>query len=406
MLELSQDFEEIERVREEYEKYRIRSKGGVNLSLTHRCTWRCVFCYKGCPRSGPEMTADDLRSLAPKLFDDNLSFSLTGGEPTLHEAWRSIAAYAAGRGRKIGMITNASRISDEDIDFIAKTLLSIKLSIHALTPQTAYEMTKSKEQRGLEVLRKLSQKVDGCFKISVTTLILRPNMPEIIPLLEEFERIHDETGKPDRIGLSVPYLTGSMLQNLDLYPSPEEWENLKREIESQGFNLNIDFEKYGVNYNRALPPFSSCFELEPDGYGYFEGLNIKVGSWRKHSPKELLLFWYRKGYQIVYEALKRGEILRELPDFKVKKRVQRWLRVKAKDYFETESGCVVVLEDGRLFEFEGRGYFALMLAQLYPLEKLQDAYGESFRTLIDQLIGGGIAEIYEVETLFDVEVVD
>ncbi len=64
----------------------------VLLSVTQKCTWKCIFCYKNCPKNN-EFDPKTLAEIVSRLTAENFRFSLTGGEPTLYPYWRELLQY-------------------------------------------------------------------------------------------------------------------------------------------------------------------------------------------------------------------------------------------------------------------------------------------------------------------------
>lgn len=61
----------------------------IVVSLTHKCNLRCIYCFNNAAEPIPnEMTTADILSAVDQAIDLNiLRCTITGGEPTLHEAF-------------------------------------------------------------------------------------------------------------------------------------------------------------------------------------------------------------------------------------------------------------------------------------------------------------------------------
>ncbi|HEX8172986.1 MAG TPA: radical SAM protein [Thermoanaerobaculia bacterium] len=109
----------------------------VQLELTYRCNWRCVFCYN--PRHfdraalcGDEWIAvlGELRALG------TLNVVLTGGEPLAHPEFFRIAAAAREQAFALRIFTNATLVDDAAADTIAALrVLAVEVSIHGATAE-------------------------------------------------------------------------------------------------------------------------------------------------------------------------------------------------------------------------------------------------------------------------------
>ncbi|WP_456468108.1 radical SAM protein [Archaeoglobus sp.] len=221
------EIEQLTRFYEQIEGHLMPFK--VNLSITNKCTWRCVFCYKGCPKNS-EMDSESLRIALDRITAEPTItvVGLTGGEPTTHPMWRETATFLTKLGRKVSLLTNCSGITEDDIDLLPEITNSIQISIHG-TGEGAEKITGSKVQKGLEVLEALTHNSEEDYHIKTITMVMKSNVGEVIPLLERLERIWEETGKPDEIKIALPdLLCGSLVKNADLYLTKEEWMRLKR----------------------------------------------------------------------------------------------------------------------------------------------------------------------------------
>ncbi|RLI81021.1 hypothetical protein DRP04_07020, partial [Archaeoglobales archaeon] len=70
-------------LRDLFEEFGVTSTTSVNLSLTQKCNWKCIFCYKNCPKP-IQFDPDDLLAMIRVLPMYGISFGITGGEPTLY----------------------------------------------------------------------------------------------------------------------------------------------------------------------------------------------------------------------------------------------------------------------------------------------------------------------------------
>ncbi len=355
------------------EKYDITHQGYVNLSLTQRCNWKCIFCYKSCPRS-VEFSVDDLRKVLHDLFSSGIRFCLTGGEPTIHPNWRDVLHLAFMREVKASIITNAGGIrlkSDEDINLIINSTDGCQVSIHGVG-EGAVKVTGSKVQKGLAFLEKMAGKCGDDYHITVTTLVMRENAGEISTLLERVEKIYDEYGKPDEISISPPTLVGSMVENKKSLLSFEEFQYV---VQSFVKSLPIHVSaKLGEN-----PPLSlaNCIEIEPDGYVYADWGRIRVGSWRKHSISELITFYYQHGLKIAKEKWSE-KLPVNLPEFNsvVGEDFVYELRGRINAVY-TKNG-VLLLDQRRMksYSINGVDGFLLSIALQYPFSTFKNYFSE------------------------------
>lgn len=97
------------------------------IAVTYRCNNACRFCYAGCNDdsgcqapapaglSGDELDTGGFKRVID-IFRDEAKipfFSFTGGEPLLRADLEELAAYAASRGLRVNLISNATLASPE-----------------------------------------------------------------------------------------------------------------------------------------------------------------------------------------------------------------------------------------------------------------------------------------------------
>ncbi len=108
------------------------------LELTHRCNWRCAFCYLDDHEGRDELTArewcevvDDLRSLG------TLTVTLTGGEPLAHPGFQGLASYVRKRALALRVFTNAALVDEGRAKALAALdPLSVEVSLHGAEAAT------------------------------------------------------------------------------------------------------------------------------------------------------------------------------------------------------------------------------------------------------------------------------
>ncbi|KUJ94005.1 MAG: Radical SAM domain protein [Archaeoglobus fulgidus] len=396
------DIEEAAKLYVQFEGFLMPTN--INLSLTHKCSWSCVFCYKGCPRN-LEMEGETLKLALDRIVSEPTisRVGMTGGEPTIHPYWREVAAYLNHFRKKVGLLTNGSGIRKDDIEFIPEVFESVQLSIHGVG-KGAEKVTRSRNQKGLRVLEALA---NSKIIVEVVVEVLKPNLSEVIPLLEKIEKVWEDTGKPDEVSVSLPHvLSGNLRENLDLYLSKEEWNRLREEIERQCFPMTVVVKPYLEPKLYKLPhPTILCSEVEPDGYLYIDGL--RIGSWREHEISELSYFYFSKGWRLVYEAVKKGVEIKSLPPFRAKLEKELIPRIAKGIKILAGPDKIVLLkrEDGRTryAVCPPEMYFVLDRPLSYAFQILSvETVIEELKTLHDM----GLIEFVETEILEDFEILE
>jgi MoaA/NifB/PqqE/SkfB family radical SAM enzyme len=96
-----------------YRRAPLRAPFNVCLWLTDTCNLACKYCY-AMPFSGRRMDGARVLRLIDELADAGVfDLTLAGGEPLLHPQILDIVDRAAGRGLRVGLLTNATRLDLE-----------------------------------------------------------------------------------------------------------------------------------------------------------------------------------------------------------------------------------------------------------------------------------------------------
>ena len=88
------------------------------VQITERCNLHCAHCFVSSTRSGLDLSLDDFRAaVLPRLERAKVRrLTLTGGEPFVHPDLVAMCALAAERGLPVGVCTNATQVTDDQID--------------------------------------------------------------------------------------------------------------------------------------------------------------------------------------------------------------------------------------------------------------------------------------------------
>ena len=112
----------------------------MDLALTYRCNNNCAHCYNARPRSHPELTTQQWKSVLDQLWNIGIPHIVfTGGEPTLRDDLPELIAHAEHNGQITGINTNGRRLSDpafvqrlvdSGLDHVQITLESHDAAVH------------------------------------------------------------------------------------------------------------------------------------------------------------------------------------------------------------------------------------------------------------------------------------
>ena len=120
------------------------------LELTDNCNLRCVHCYGafGCPKlkQSSSMTDKDWFNVINQLYDEGCrEIQLIGGEPFCYAHYDKILEYLSKKGfKRITMFTNATLISEKNIEDLKKYKVNIRFSLYGYDSNSHEKITQIK----------------------------------------------------------------------------------------------------------------------------------------------------------------------------------------------------------------------------------------------------------------------
>lgn len=85
----------------------------MDLALTYRCNNNCAHCYNARPRTYPELSTDEWKSILDKLWQIGIPHIVfTGGEPTTRSDLPELIAHAEKNGQITGINSNGRKLKD------------------------------------------------------------------------------------------------------------------------------------------------------------------------------------------------------------------------------------------------------------------------------------------------------
>ncbi|WP_163511606.1 radical SAM protein [Fodinicola acaciae] len=90
------------------------------VQITERCNLHCAHCFVSSGNWGEHLALDDFAGkVLPRLQAARVErITLTGGEPFVHPQLREICTAVTDSGLPLGICTNATQTSDDDISFL------------------------------------------------------------------------------------------------------------------------------------------------------------------------------------------------------------------------------------------------------------------------------------------------
>jgi MoaA/NifB/PqqE/SkfB family radical SAM enzyme len=91
------------------------------VQIDERCNLHCAHCFVSATKAGASMPYGNINdTLIPRLTECRVErVTLTGGEPTIHPRFFDIVRDFRQADMKVGICSNATKLTDEDIDALA-----------------------------------------------------------------------------------------------------------------------------------------------------------------------------------------------------------------------------------------------------------------------------------------------
>lgn len=160
----------------------------IYLNMTQACNLKCIYCFAATRKEfGVEnLTLQQYYDLLDeaKQINPNITFNFTGGEPLLSDNTLKIAKYAKKLGFKTRILTNATLITEKNIDQIAPLFDSFRISMDGST-QEKHEVYRGKDSytktiKAIDLLKKRKKPV------IVAMVVTRQNKDDVQAMNEKW----------------------------------------------------------------------------------------------------------------------------------------------------------------------------------------------------------------------------
>ncbi|MFD9701547.1 radical SAM protein [Lentzea sp. NPDC059081] len=129
------------------------------LQMNEDCNLRCAHCFVSATRVGRQMRlADIVEKVIPQLSEARVRrVTLTGGEPTIHPDFLAIVREFRMAGMEVGVCTNATMLSDDQITELASlgTHCNVSLDGFAADSHGKFRGDRASFDVTVETVRKL-----------------------------------------------------------------------------------------------------------------------------------------------------------------------------------------------------------------------------------------------------------
>jgi len=166
----------------------------VGFELTPTCNRRCIYCEpakvsQGDYYSQEPLSTDDIKVILDKLKEAEVHYIfLTGGEPTLRKDLPEIVKRCFRNEITPTLLTNAEAVDRRLASELKKSgLENVQISLEG-TEKVHDEVTRSPGSFK-RVIRGIENFVSKDFKVYVTSVALRQNMPSLPELVEELPKM-------------------------------------------------------------------------------------------------------------------------------------------------------------------------------------------------------------------------
>lgn len=172
----------------------LLAKHGINLKkpliilldITNRCNSRCSFCdlWK---KTNPDMPFDAIKKLIDEFAKmGTKDIIVGGGEPLVRKDCWEIIKYIHSREIRVQLVTNAIRVTDEDIENMGKYLDTVGISLDTV------DKNSYKEIRCVDtfdtVIKNIKRIVEGTknqpVRVGINCVINKRNYKELLKLYD------------------------------------------------------------------------------------------------------------------------------------------------------------------------------------------------------------------------------
>lgn len=218
----------------------------VYLNMTSRCNLNCIYCFASERKeSNFTVNLDDYKKVltSVKNRNPNSEVIFTGGEPLISELTIPVAKYSKKLGLTTKLMTNATLITEKNVENIVKVFDSIKISLDGSTTEKhdfyrghgSYERT----IKAIKLLDKLNA------TISLAMVVTKNNCSDIATMAQKWGA---------RLTFQPLFPTGNAKKKENLYLSGKEYFNA---LKSAGVIPYIDLRNM-IKSNTNVTPVLKC----------------------------------------------------------------------------------------------------------------------------------------------------
>ena len=272
--------------------------------VTGECNLSCRHCYASRFSGLPELSTEEALRVVEGVSEIGVRhLSITGGEPTLREDLPKLVIEAQERGLHVSVFTNALRLTDGLMKFLAKRDVEVRVSIDGVSEESFTKIRGPYLRLVLEKVEKLrgfgadvepvmtvntinyhevGKYVELCAEIGASGAALIP----IIPI-----------GRADRLIMPTPSMT------------KEAFLLAAQKAEEVGLDVELWCSPFASSFMKSKRVYvpgciiSVCMDIAPDGSVLLcDTVDIKVTdvkkgvreAWEEYSNSELVRYLTRQ----------------------------------------------------------------------------------------------------------------
>lgn len=173
-----------------YGKLKGRRPLHGQIELTHRCAFRCPYCYLNTRHSNngnkKELSFKDWARILDELYHEGcMGLTFTGGDPLLREDFADIYLFAKRKGFIITVFTNATSLTGDALDLLrGYPPFSIEITLNSLM-ENRFDYLTGTKGNFKTCLANIHKAVESGLPMILKTNGLKMNKDEVV-LIKEF----------------------------------------------------------------------------------------------------------------------------------------------------------------------------------------------------------------------------
>ncbi len=195
----------------------------IHLKFTDNCNLNCGYCYSGsggCKKPFLESDLLDKILAEASRIASHPTFTVSGGEPLLHEKAMEFLQRINSAGNEVHLLTNGTRVTDTNARIIADTCSFVKISIDGpnedLNSMTRGRGAFERAIRGVSLLE------DCGVHVAVSMTVTKSNIHSLPEMAQQFG---------NKLNVQPFFRTGRGVQRTDFVISGQEYYDAMARIE-------------------------------------------------------------------------------------------------------------------------------------------------------------------------------